>query len=94
MTFVGPTAAQISAFGLKHEARALAKAAGVPLLPGSALVPNIEEAAAASARGHHFQCGQLQGLVLESLNSNISDIKNIVGFFAIALNSGFSGNQC
>ena len=34
ITFIGPTAAQMQAFGLKHRARALAQAAGVPLLPG------------------------------------------------------------
>src|SRR5690349_18614312 len=34
IAFIGPTADQIRRFGLKHTARALAKAAGVPLLPG------------------------------------------------------------
>ena len=36
--FIGPTAAQMRAFGFKHAARALAEANGVPLLPGSKLL--------------------------------------------------------
>jgi urea carboxylase len=44
IAFVGPTSEQISKFGLKHTARALAKAAGVPLLPGSELLSSLEEA--------------------------------------------------
>lgn len=34
LAFVGPTPAQLRTFGLKHTARALAKAQGVPLLEG------------------------------------------------------------
>ena len=44
IAFIGPTSEQISKFGLKHTARALAKAAGVPLLPGSELLASLEEA--------------------------------------------------
>ncbi len=44
LVFLGPTAAQIEAFGLKHTARQLAAEAGLPLLPGS---PLLEDAAAA-----------------------------------------------
>ena len=44
LIFLGPTAAQINAFGLKHEARALAESAGVPLLPGSDVLSSVEEA--------------------------------------------------
>jgi urea carboxylase len=44
IAFVGPTSQQISKFGLKHTARALAKAAGVPLLPGSELLTSLDEA--------------------------------------------------
>jgi urea carboxylase len=44
IAFIGPTSAQISKFGLKHTARALAKAAGVPLLPGSDLLASLQEA--------------------------------------------------
>ena len=44
IAFVGPTSEQISKFGLKHTARALAKAAGVPLLPGSDVLADLEEA--------------------------------------------------
>ena len=40
IAFVGPTSEQIRKFGLKHTARGLAKAAGVPLLPGSPISHN------------------------------------------------------
>ena len=43
--FIGPTPEQIELFGLKHSARALAKKAGVPLLPGTELLSSVEEAA-------------------------------------------------
>lgn len=42
--FIGPTPEQMIAFGLKHEARALAKKNGVPLLPGSGLLASLQEA--------------------------------------------------
>lgn len=48
ITFIGPTPANISAFGLKHTARELAKASGVPLLPGSGLLDSREEALSAA----------------------------------------------
>ncbi len=44
VAFIGPSSEQIRKFGLKHTARALAKAAGVPLLPGSELLASLEEA--------------------------------------------------
>ncbi|MDR9468907.1 biotin carboxylase N-terminal domain-containing protein, partial [Marinospirillum sp.] len=44
MTFIGPTSAQIRDFGLKHRARALAEAAGVPLTPGSDLLQSEAQA--------------------------------------------------
>jgi len=50
IAFVGPTSEQISKFGLKHTARALAKAAGVPLLPGSDVLANLDEAQREAAR--------------------------------------------
>src|SRR6185295_11232268 len=39
--FIGPTPEQIRRFGLKHEARALAAAAGVPLSPGSDILRDL-----------------------------------------------------
>ncbi|MGE4124639.1 MAG: urea carboxylase [Pusillimonas sp.] len=42
--FIGPTAAQITAFGLKHRARELAAAAGVPMTPGTGLLTSLDEA--------------------------------------------------
>ena len=49
IVFVGPTPDQIRRFGLKHESRALAEAAGVPLTPGTGLLDSLE-AAVVSAR--------------------------------------------
>jgi len=44
LVFLGPTPEQMVAFGLKHEARALAEAANVPLLPGTGLLTSLDEA--------------------------------------------------
>ncbi|WP_031495105.1 5-oxoprolinase/urea amidolyase family protein [Bryobacter aggregatus] len=42
--FIGPTAEQMRAFGLKHRARELAVQAQVPLLPGTGLLSGTDEA--------------------------------------------------
>ena len=42
--FIGPTAKQMRDFGLKHTARELALQNGLPLLPGTALLVDVEEA--------------------------------------------------
>lgn len=44
VVFLGPTPEQMEAFGLKHSARALAQQNNVPLLPGSDLLEDIEQA--------------------------------------------------
>lgn len=44
LVFIGPTAAQIRAFGLKHESRSLAQKCGVPLTPGTGLLDSVEQA--------------------------------------------------
>ena len=44
LRFVGPTAGQMTLFGLKHEARRAAAAAGVPLVPGSPLLHDLDDA--------------------------------------------------
>jgi urea carboxylase len=44
IAFIGPTPAQMRAFGLKHSAREIAEANGVPLLPGTKLLASAEEA--------------------------------------------------
>ncbi|MBE0507018.1 MAG: urea carboxylase [Marinospirillum sp.] len=44
LVFIGPTAEQMEMFGLKHRARELAQKAGVPLLPGSDLLKDLESA--------------------------------------------------
>ncbi|MEY2570118.1 MAG: urea carboxylase, partial [Acidimicrobiaceae bacterium] len=49
LVFIGPTVAQLETFGVKHVARQLAAEAGVPLLPGSALLDDIDEAVTAAA---------------------------------------------
>jgi urea carboxylase len=48
IAFVGPTPRQLHAFGLKHEARALAEGCGVPLLPGTKLLDSLDAAMAAA----------------------------------------------
>ncbi|MEI8292783.1 MAG: 5-oxoprolinase/urea amidolyase family protein [bacterium] len=48
--FVGPRPEHLADFGLKHVARDLARRAGVPMLPGSGLVANVQEAAAEANR--------------------------------------------
>ena len=44
LVFIGPTPDQMRAFGLKHTARALAAANGVPLLPGTGILADVHEA--------------------------------------------------
>jgi urea carboxylase len=49
IVFIGPDADNIRAFGLKHTARELAQAHGVPLAPGSGLLTDAADAARAAA---------------------------------------------
>ncbi|MCC5649863.1 urea carboxylase [Nostoc sp. XA013] len=49
IVFIGPTPDQLRRFGLKHEARAIAQAAGVPLVPGSLLLDNLQQVKQAAA---------------------------------------------
>ncbi|MBV1851284.1 urea carboxylase [Catellatospora tritici] len=50
LVFVGPTPAQLTAFGAKHTARDLARAAGVPMIEGTGLLSGLDEAVAAAER--------------------------------------------
>ncbi|WP_439541471.1 urea carboxylase [Hyphomicrobium sp.] len=50
IVFIGPKPEQMRAFGLKHKARELAEAAGVPLASGSGLVASLEEASSEARR--------------------------------------------
>ena len=50
IVFIGPAPDNIRAFGLKHSARALAEAEGVPLAPGTGLLSDAEAAVTAAAR--------------------------------------------
>ncbi|MCC4307320.1 urea carboxylase [Alcanivorax marinus] len=49
IAFIGPTPQQMRDFGLKHTARALAEANGVPLLPGTGLLEDLDAARRAGA---------------------------------------------
>lgn len=48
--FIGPLSEQITAFGLKHCAREIAKKAGVPLLSGTGLLSSLKEAREAALK--------------------------------------------
>jgi urea carboxylase len=48
--FIGPTAEQMEMFGLKHSAREIAEKAGVPMLPGTALIDRLEVAVSEAAQ--------------------------------------------
>jgi urea carboxylase len=50
VVFIGPLPEQMRAFGLKHTARELAAASGVPLLPGTGLLADMGQARAEAAR--------------------------------------------
>jgi urea carboxylase len=50
LVFIGPTPEQMRAFGLKHTARTLAKQHGIPLLPGSELLSDVQAARLEAAR--------------------------------------------
>jgi urea carboxylase len=50
LAFVGPTPDQTDAFGTKHQARRLAIEAGVPLLPGTGVLADVEQAIAEARR--------------------------------------------
>ncbi len=50
LAFIGPTPSQMRAFGLKHTAREIAGASGVPLLPGTALLHSAEHATTKALR--------------------------------------------
>ncbi|MFJ9033563.1 urea carboxylase [Streptomyces sp. NPDC102274] len=50
IVFVGPTPGQLEVFGAKHTARAAAEAAGVPLAPGTGLLPDLATALEAAER--------------------------------------------
>src|SRR5260370_12860730 len=53
ISFIGPAPEHIEAFALKHTARATAKSCGVPLLPGTGLLSNLEDALAQAERLRH-----------------------------------------
>jgi urea carboxylase len=49
LVWVGPTPEQLEMFGLKHTARDLARAAGVPMIEGSPLLADVDAARSAAA---------------------------------------------
>ena len=50
IAFIGPTREQIEEFGLKHTARQLAEASGIPMLSGTGLLVSQDEACRAAHR--------------------------------------------
>jgi len=50
IAFIGPDPEHMELFGLKHTAREAAAKAGIPMLPGSALVAGLDEALRETAR--------------------------------------------
>ena len=50
IAFIGPTAEQMRAFGLKHTARAMATKAKIPLLPGTGLLSGLPAARRAAKK--------------------------------------------
>ncbi|MBA4790920.1 MAG: urea carboxylase [Rhizobiales bacterium] len=48
IVFIGPRPEHLTAFGLKHTAREIAEQSGVPLLPGTGLLDDVEAALAAA----------------------------------------------
>ena len=50
IVFIGPTPTQLVDFGLKHRARELAEKSGVPLVPGSGILPDATAAVAAAEK--------------------------------------------
>ncbi|MEM5339309.1 urea carboxylase [Paraburkholderia azotifigens] len=50
IAFIGPTPAQLRAFGLKHTARAIAAEQGVPMLEGTGLLDGLDAALEAAKR--------------------------------------------
>ncbi len=48
LVFIGPSPEQIRRFGLKHTSREIARAAGVPLVPGTGLLESLQQAQAAA----------------------------------------------
>ena len=62
LRFIGPTPDQIRRFGLKHLAREVAVAQGVPLLPGTGLLTDVEHARREAARiGYPVMCKSTAG---------------------------------
>src|SRR6202790_770885 len=51
VVFIGPTPEQMRDFGLKHTARQIASENGVPMLPGSGLLADIDDALRAADKG-------------------------------------------
>jgi urea carboxylase len=49
VVFIGPTPQQMRDFGLKHTARQIASENGVPMLPGSGLLADVDDALKAAA---------------------------------------------
>lgn len=79
VVFLGPTAEQMEQFGLKHTARELAQNAGVPLLPGTDLLDDLDNALTEAERiGYPVMLKSTAGGggIGMSLNHGEEDLKN------------------
>ncbi len=50
IAFIGPTPSQLTEFGLKHRSKELAREFGVPLVPGTGLLQDIDDAVTAAEK--------------------------------------------
>ena len=50
VAFIGPTPKQLVEFGLKHRSKELAEQFGVPLVPGTGLLENVDDAAEGASK--------------------------------------------
>lgn len=76
MVWLGPSADTIDSFGIKHTSRILAKAAGVPIVPGTEdLLPDVESAVTAAADIGYPVSSQMAHYFLRSMLIRVGHAK-------------------